>query len=77
MQIMIRKFQILQEIRPDANVYLSTFCDETIIKACGKDDYISNVMLCKELQTLCSVRMGGGGLRKTHKSIACVRDVES
>jgi hypothetical protein len=61
MQIMICKFQILQEIWPDANVHLSIFCDEIIIKACGKDDYISNVMLCQELQTLRSVRMGGGG----------------
>lgn len=79
-QIMSCKFQILQEIWPDANVHLSTFCDEIIIEVCGKDDFISDVMLCQELQTLRSVSMRWGGgersPRKTHKSIDCVRDIE-
>jgi hypothetical protein len=28
---------------------------------CGKDYFIPNVMLCQELQTLHSTRIGGGG----------------
>jgi hypothetical protein len=40
------KFQILQEIWPDANVNPSTICDEIIIEVCGKDYLIPNVMLC-------------------------------
>jgi hypothetical protein len=45
------KFQILREIYPDAYVNRSTFCDEIIIEVCGQDDFLSNVMLCQELQT--------------------------
>jgi hypothetical protein len=33
-----------------------------IIEVCGKDYLIPNVMLCQEIQTLHSTRMGGGGV---------------